>query len=305
MPSGWKGQVKRPPGGPEVARGACGSLAGPSRGPCVPPQRYVDGGISDNLPLYELKSTITVSPFSGESDICPQDSSTNIHELRVTNTSIQFSLRNLYRLSKALFPPEPLVSPALLAGHLAPCLGGLCGLRPAQPLQPLFDLGLVPDPVNCWWGAEFAEQGSPAHPSVCTPCLRCFERCASRVTGTACASCGGTVRSGCPFRPGGWALHSCALGASRPRCTDGLSGPPDPGLLNRPNPLLALPPACPRAPEEEDAPKAEVAEERAGAKEPLQLPTSDSILEHLPSRLNDGGWGGRVASRRGALAAAP
>uniref|UniRef100_A0A8C5K701 triacylglycerol lipase n=1 Tax=Jaculus jaculus TaxID=51337 RepID=A0A8C5K701_JACJA len=79
----------------------------------IPPSfqgvRYVDGGISDNLPLYELKNTITVSPFSGESDICPQDSSTNIHELRVTNTSIQFNLRNLYRLSKALFPPEPMV----------------------------------------------------------------------------------------------------------------------------------------------------------------------------------------------------
>lgn len=82
-----------------------------TRGPSLPPQRYVDGGISDNLPLYELKNTITVSPFSGESDICPQDSSTNIHELRVTNTSIQFNLRNLYRLSKALFPPEPMVSP--------------------------------------------------------------------------------------------------------------------------------------------------------------------------------------------------
>lgn len=147
----------------------------------------MDGGISDNLPLYELKSTITVSPFSGESDICPQDSSTNIHELRVTNTSIQFSLRNLYRLSKALFPPEPLV------------------LR------------------------EMCKQG---------------------------------------YR-------------------DGLRFLRRNGLLNRPNPLLALPPACPRAPEEEDAPKAEVAEERAGAKEPLQLPTSDSILEHLPSRLND------------------
>nr|XP_023398118.1 patatin-like phospholipase domain-containing protein 2 [Loxodonta africana] len=79
----------------------------------IPPSlqgvRYVDGGISDNLPLYELKNTITVSPFSGESDICPQDSSTNIHELRVTNTSIQFNLRNLYRLSKALFPPDPVV----------------------------------------------------------------------------------------------------------------------------------------------------------------------------------------------------
>ncbi|CAL1595116.1 unnamed protein product [Knipowitschia caucasica] len=77
----------------------------------IPPSlrgvRYVDGGISDNLPQYELKNTITVSPFCGESDICPRDSSTNIHELRFTNTSIQFTLGNLYRVSKALFPPEP------------------------------------------------------------------------------------------------------------------------------------------------------------------------------------------------------
>lgn len=80
----------------------------------IPPSfrgvRYVDGGISNNLPEYDLKNTITVSPFSGESDICPRDSnSTNFHELRVTNTSIQFSLGNLYRLTRALFPPEPTV----------------------------------------------------------------------------------------------------------------------------------------------------------------------------------------------------
>lgn len=75
--------------------------------------RYVDGGISDNLPQYELKNTITVSPFSGESDICPRDTSTNIHELRFTNTSIQFTLTNLYRVSRALFPPEPMVMKAM------------------------------------------------------------------------------------------------------------------------------------------------------------------------------------------------
>uniref|UniRef100_V9KSU6 triacylglycerol lipase n=1 Tax=Callorhinchus milii TaxID=7868 RepID=V9KSU6_CALMI len=69
--------------------------------------RYVDGGITDNLPQYELKNTITVSPFAGESDICPRDRSNNMHEMRITNTSIQFNLQNLYRLSKALFPPEP------------------------------------------------------------------------------------------------------------------------------------------------------------------------------------------------------
>ncbi|KAJ3596540.1 hypothetical protein NHX12_002945 [Muraenolepis orangiensis] len=75
--------------------------------------RYVDGGISDNLPQYELKNTITVSPFSGESDICPRDTSTNMHELRFTNTSIQFTLKNLYRVSRALFPPEPTVMKAM------------------------------------------------------------------------------------------------------------------------------------------------------------------------------------------------
>ncbi|KAL0196298.1 hypothetical protein M9458_009870, partial [Cirrhinus mrigala] len=62
--------------------------------------RYVDGGISDNLPQSELKNTITV-------DICPKDNSTSFHELRFTNTSIQVNLDNMYRLSKALFPPEP------------------------------------------------------------------------------------------------------------------------------------------------------------------------------------------------------
>ncbi|XP_068163020.1 patatin-like phospholipase domain containing 3 isoform X2 [Antennarius striatus] len=77
----------------------------------IPPSfrgvRYVDGGISNNLPQSELKNTITISPFSGESDICPRDNSTSFHELRLTNTSIQMNLGNMYRLSRALFPPEP------------------------------------------------------------------------------------------------------------------------------------------------------------------------------------------------------
>uniref|UniRef100_A0A8B9CZ00 Patatin like phospholipase domain containing 3 n=1 Tax=Anser brachyrhynchus TaxID=132585 RepID=A0A8B9CZ00_9AVES len=69
--------------------------------------RYVDGGISDNLPQYESKNTITVSPFAGECDICPKGNSANFHEMNLTNTSIQLSLGNLYRLTQALFPPEP------------------------------------------------------------------------------------------------------------------------------------------------------------------------------------------------------
>ncbi|XP_045928370.1 patatin-like phospholipase domain containing 3 [Micropterus dolomieu] len=79
----------------------------------IPPSfrgvRYVDGGISDNLPQSELKNTITISPFAGESDICPRDNSPSFHELRFTNTSIQMNVGNMYRLSRALFPPEPKV----------------------------------------------------------------------------------------------------------------------------------------------------------------------------------------------------
>ncbi|XP_062374008.1 patatin-like phospholipase domain containing 3 [Sardina pilchardus] len=71
--------------------------------------RYVDGGISDNLPQAGQKNTISISPFSGESDICPRDGSSSFHELRLTNTSIQMNLQNMFRISRALFPPEPTV----------------------------------------------------------------------------------------------------------------------------------------------------------------------------------------------------
>ncbi|XP_042322145.1 patatin-like phospholipase domain-containing protein 2 isoform X1 [Sceloporus undulatus] len=121
----------------------------------IPPSlqgvRYVDGGISDNLPQYELRNTITVSPFSGESDICPRDSSTNIHELRVTNTSIQFNLRNLYRLSKALFPPEPQVLRDMCKQGYRDALhflkkNGL--LQHPRPVRPLLAIGNSADDRN-------------------------------------------------------------------------------------------------------------------------------------------------------------
>ncbi|XP_061570766.1 patatin-like phospholipase domain containing 3 isoform X2 [Cololabis saira] len=82
----------------------CGLIPPPFRG-----VRYVDGGISDNLPQSELKNTIAISPFSGESDICPRDNSISFHVLHFTNTSIQMNLGNMYRLGRALFPPEPKV----------------------------------------------------------------------------------------------------------------------------------------------------------------------------------------------------
>ncbi|XP_068026849.1 1-acylglycerol-3-phosphate O-acyltransferase Pnpla3-like [Melanerpes formicivorus] len=105
----------------------------------IPPSfrgvRYVDGGISDNLPHYESKNTITVSPFAGECDICPKGNSANFHEMNVTNTSIQFSLGNFYRLTQALFPPEPKV------------LGEICEQGYSDALKFLKENGILSDSI--------------------------------------------------------------------------------------------------------------------------------------------------------------
>lgn len=70
-------------------------------------QYYVDGGISDNLPQhFKEGETITVSPFSGEHDICPKDVSSNDFHIELRNTSIQINCNNLQRLASALFPTD-------------------------------------------------------------------------------------------------------------------------------------------------------------------------------------------------------
>nr|CAB3262462.1 uncharacterized protein LOC100179837 [Phallusia mammillata] len=68
--------------------------------------RYVDGGLSNNLPADD--DTITVSPWSGNSDICPRnDNSTSLLDLSFVNTSIQLNASNLYRCSSMFFPKDP------------------------------------------------------------------------------------------------------------------------------------------------------------------------------------------------------
>uniref|UniRef100_A0A3Q0S3I4 PNPLA domain-containing protein n=1 Tax=Amphilophus citrinellus TaxID=61819 RepID=A0A3Q0S3I4_AMPCI len=70
-------------------------------------QHYVDGAVTDNLPGYHLKQTITFSPYAGESDICPQASTLNFHKVHFNNISIQLNSENLYRVTSTFFPPEP------------------------------------------------------------------------------------------------------------------------------------------------------------------------------------------------------
>ncbi|XP_076116296.1 patatin-like phospholipase domain-containing protein 2 [Mytilus galloprovincialis] len=68
--------------------------------------RYVDGGLSDNLPVLD-ENTVTVSPFAGESDICPSDEVANDAHIHLANTSVQLSGKNLYRITRILFPCKP------------------------------------------------------------------------------------------------------------------------------------------------------------------------------------------------------
>ncbi|XP_018104649.1 omega-hydroxyceramide transacylase isoform X2 [Xenopus laevis] len=76
----------------------------------VPPSfrgvKYIDGGLTSFQPHYGKRSMITVSPFSGEIDICPRDSPLCHHYLHVCNTSFQLTMENLSRVSHALFPPS-------------------------------------------------------------------------------------------------------------------------------------------------------------------------------------------------------
>ncbi|XP_066973761.1 1-acylglycerol-3-phosphate O-acyltransferase Pnpla3-like isoform X1 [Macrobrachium rosenbergii] len=68
--------------------------------------RYVDGGFTDNLPILD-ENTVTVSPFCGDSDICPRDANVNFLQVSLANTSIELSKENLYRFARILFPPPP------------------------------------------------------------------------------------------------------------------------------------------------------------------------------------------------------
>lgn len=71
--------------------------------------RYWDGGITDNLPTFDAE-TVTVSPFSGVSSICPEETHGAAQALlnfNVVNTSFKWSTSNFNRLSRALFPPNP------------------------------------------------------------------------------------------------------------------------------------------------------------------------------------------------------
>uniref|UniRef100_A0A6I8P197 PNPLA domain-containing protein n=2 Tax=Ornithorhynchus anatinus TaxID=9258 RepID=A0A6I8P197_ORNAN len=79
----------------------------------IPPlyrgQRYIDGAFSSIMPFGDSRTTITVSPFPGTIDICPQSRSASFHEVNAFYSSFQISTENFHHAVLSFFPPEPKV----------------------------------------------------------------------------------------------------------------------------------------------------------------------------------------------------
>lgn len=87
--------------------------AGPwTEGTGLHPQLFLDGALSNNMPLWEQSNTITMAPFAGESDICPKDNSFNPVLVHCWSLSVQVSSRNVHRVCTSFLPPHVQVSPA-------------------------------------------------------------------------------------------------------------------------------------------------------------------------------------------------
>ncbi|XP_059158569.1 mucin-2-like isoform X2 [Physella acuta] len=71
--------------------------------------KYMDGGMSDNMPKFESGRTITVSPFDGKSDIGPkmgQEVEKKAHFINFHNQDLQVNMNNLKKGKDAFFPPQ-------------------------------------------------------------------------------------------------------------------------------------------------------------------------------------------------------
>jgi len=70
------------------------------------PQYYSDGGMTNNLVTFSSGRTVTVSPFSGNQDICPRDVRASGRNVHVKNQTFNVSKENRQRVIHALFPPK-------------------------------------------------------------------------------------------------------------------------------------------------------------------------------------------------------
>ncbi|XP_072900345.1 patatin-like phospholipase domain-containing protein 4 isoform X1 [Hemitrygon akajei] len=69
-------------------------------------ESWIDGGLTNRLPILSSGRTLTVSPFSGKLDICPQDEDQKNLYITIAKQDFILSIANFVRLNHALFPPN-------------------------------------------------------------------------------------------------------------------------------------------------------------------------------------------------------
>uniref|UniRef100_A0A1I7V6X9 PNPLA domain-containing protein n=2 Tax=Loa loa TaxID=7209 RepID=A0A1I7V6X9_LOALO len=78
--------------------------------PVIDGDQYIDGGFTNNLPIFEEMPTITISPFSGSAMIAPNDYDSvrpfREWRLRVGTQELKVNVQNMIRGAQALFPPN-------------------------------------------------------------------------------------------------------------------------------------------------------------------------------------------------------
>ncbi|KAL7644693.1 UNVERIFIED_CONTAM: hypothetical protein RMT77_004234 [Armadillidium vulgare] len=73
--------------------------------PTLHGEKYIDGGFSNNLPIAK-KPSLTISPFAGNSDICPKDNYKNPPCYKIGNHKLELTPKNINRFIRAIMPPS-------------------------------------------------------------------------------------------------------------------------------------------------------------------------------------------------------
>ncbi|XP_060557607.1 patatin-like phospholipase domain-containing protein 4 [Ruditapes philippinarum] len=73
--------------------------------PVIDGHKFIDGGLTNNLVTFNEGRTVTVSPFSGDQDICPADDKRRKF-IRIGRQNFGISNANRIRFQHALSPPH-------------------------------------------------------------------------------------------------------------------------------------------------------------------------------------------------------
>ncbi|VDD93319.1 unnamed protein product [Enterobius vermicularis] len=78
--------------------------------PLIDDEVYIDGGYTNNLPVFLDIPTITISPFSGNAMVSPKDEGSIVPlmdlNFRFGTQEFKVNMNNLWRGRQALFPPS-------------------------------------------------------------------------------------------------------------------------------------------------------------------------------------------------------